>query len=44
MSSPKIRSGLINVLIYEQAYSFLTTYNYGEVPENMGNGQIKVAG
>ena len=44
LSNPQIRSGLISALIYEQYYSFLTTYHHGKVPEKMGNGEIKVAG
>ena len=29
--------------IYEQYYSFLTNY-HGNVPEKMGNGEMKVSG
>ena len=44
VSNPYIRSGLIIALISEQNYSFLTTYHHGEVPEKMGNGEIKNSG
>ena len=44
VSSPQISSGLENALIYEQDYSFLTTYHHAKVPEKMGNGEMEVAG
>ena len=36
VSNPLIRSGLRSALIYEQYYSFLTTYHHGKVPEKIG--------